>query len=121
MAQNNNQCALITGGSSGIGYELAKLFAQDGYNLILAARTTEDLEKVAQELSTQHNITATPITKDMFNPKAAFELYDEVKAKGITINVLVNNADKGNMDCLQNQTFTVSQTSFSSISLHLPH
>jgi uncharacterized protein len=95
MAQNNNQCALITGGSSGIGYELAKLFAQDGYNLILAARTTEDLEKVAQELSTQHNITATPITKDMFNPKAAFELYDEVKAKGITINVLVNNAGQG--------------------------
>ena len=51
MAQQNNQYALITGGSNGIGYELAKLFAQDGYNLVLVARTQEDLERVAQDLS----------------------------------------------------------------------
>lgn len=94
MAQNN-QYALITGGSMGIGYELAKLFAQDGYNLVLVARTQEDLEKVAQELSSQHGISAIPIAKDLFNPQAAFELYDEVKAKGITVNILVNDAGQG--------------------------
>jgi uncharacterized protein len=95
MAQNKNQYALITGGSMGIGYELAKLFAQDGYNLILVSRTQEDLEKAAQELTAQYGITATPIAKDLFKPNAAFELYDEVKAKGITINVLVNDAGQG--------------------------
>lgn len=95
MAQNTNQYALITGGSSGIGYELAKLFAQDGYNLVLVARTQEDLDKVAQEITSQHGIQAITIAKDLFNPKAAFELYDEVKAKGITVNVLVNDAGQG--------------------------
>lgn len=95
MAQQNNQYALITGGSNGIGYELARLFAQDGYNLVLVARTQEDLDQVARELSSQHGIKAVTIAKDLFNPKAAFELYDEVKAKGITINVLVNDAGQG--------------------------
>ncbi|ANE52988.1 SDR family NAD(P)-dependent oxidoreductase [Flavisolibacter tropicus] len=95
MAQNNNQYALITGGSMGIGYELAKLFAKDGYNLILVSRTQEDLEKVAQELASQHGIKTIAIAKDLFNPKAPFDLYDEVKAKGITVNVLVNDAGQG--------------------------
>ena len=94
MAQNN-QYALITGGSNGIGYELAKLFAQDGYNLVLVARTQEDLERVAQDLSSQDGISAIPIAKDLFDPKAAFELYEEVKAKGLAINVLVNDAGQG--------------------------
>ncbi|HYH14917.1 MAG TPA: SDR family NAD(P)-dependent oxidoreductase, partial [Flavisolibacter sp.] len=95
MAQNNNQYALITGGSEGIGYELAKLFAQDGYNLVLVARTEEKLQQTANELAQQYGISAIPIAKDLFVPKAAFELYDEVKAKGITINVLVNDAGQG--------------------------
>lgn len=95
MAQKSNLHALITGGSAGIGYELAKLFAQDGYNLILVARSEENLEKVAQELSSQYGITAISIAKDLFQPNAAFELYDEVKARSITINALVNDAGQG--------------------------
>lgn len=95
MAQNNNQYALITGGSEGIGYELTKLFAQDGYNLILVARTEDKLQQTANELSQQFGIKAIPIAKDLFVPKAAFELYDEVKAKGITVNALVNDAGQG--------------------------
>ena len=85
---------MITGGSAGIGLELAKLFAQDGYNLVLVARTEEDLQKAATELR-QHNVKVETIRKDLFEPDAAFELYDEVKAKGITINVLVNDAGQG--------------------------
>jgi short-subunit dehydrogenase len=95
MAENRNQYALITGGSMGIGYELAKLFAEDGYNLVLVARTEEYLERVAQELTSQYGIQAIGISKDLFQPNAAFELYDEVKAKGITVNVLVNDAGQG--------------------------
>lgn len=91
----NNKYALITGATSGIGYELAKLFAQDGYNLVLVARTQEDLEQKAAEFSQQHHIQVVTIAKDLFDTKAALEIYDEVKAKGITIDVLVNDAGQG--------------------------
>jgi short-subunit dehydrogenase len=91
----NGRYALITGGSNGIGYELAKLFAADGYHLVLVARTAEDLREVADELSAKHGIAVTTIAKDLFDPNAAFEIYDEVKGKGIEINVLVNDAGQG--------------------------
>jgi len=91
----DNQTALITGGTSGIGRELAKLFAKDGYNLILVARTQADLDTTAAELQQAHGIQVTTIAKDLFEPNAAFELYDEVKAKGIQIDVLVNDAGQG--------------------------
>ena len=95
--ENNSQkgYALITGGSNGIGYELAKCFAEDGYNLVLVARTEQDLQQAASDLVGQYGITVTTITKDLFQHNAAFELYDEVMSKGITINVLVNNAGQG--------------------------
>lgn len=87
--------ALITGGTRGIGYELAKCFAEDGYNLILVARTEEDLKRTATELEQQYGIKVNTITKDLFESKAAFELYDEVKALGVQIDVLVNDAGQG--------------------------
>src|SRR5438270_561871 len=93
--ESNNRYALITGASSGIGYELAKLFAQDGYNIIAVARTQEDLDRVAQEFQQQYNVQVITIAKDLFGEKAATELYEEVKAKGIEVDVLVNDAGQG--------------------------
>jgi len=90
----NKQYALITGATSGIGYELAKLFAKDGYNLIIVARTAQDLERTAGELK-QNGIEVVTISKDLFQPNAAFEVYAEVKSKGLTVNVLVNDAGQG--------------------------
>lgn len=87
--------ALITGGSEGIGLELAKLFAQDGYNLILVARNSNDLEEVAKKLQHEHGVSVHTIAKDLISHNAAFEVYDEVKASGIPIDVLVNNAGQG--------------------------
>ena len=97
MAQenNNNGYALVTGATSGIGYELAKLFAQDGYNIIAVSRTEEDLQRVADEFTQQYGVKVETIAKDLFGEKAATELYDEVKAKGIEIEVLVNDAGQG--------------------------
>ena len=92
---NSEQFALITGATSGIGYELAKLFAADGYQLIIVSRTLEELNRVANELSGLYGVEVTPIVKDLFNPDATFELYEEVKQKGITVNVLVNDAGQG--------------------------
>ncbi|MBB1283505.1 SDR family oxidoreductase [Flavisolibacter sp. BT320] len=91
----NNRYALITGGSQGIGYELAKLFAGDGYNLVLVARTEADLQQRKQEFSQQYGVDVITISKDLFQPQAPFELYDEVKSKNIVVDVLVNDAGQG--------------------------
>lgn len=95
MAIEPNQHALITGGTSGIGYELAKLFAQDGYHLVLVSRSQDDLNRVATELQQQYGVTVTCLAKDLFRREAPFEVYEEVKAQGIQIDVLVNNAAQG--------------------------
>jgi len=95
MAQLNNKYAVITGASSGIGYELAKLFAQDGYNLVIVSRTESDLQNVASEFSSKYGVEVVSIAKDLFNPEAAFELYDEVKKRNIEVDVFVNNAGQG--------------------------
>jgi short-subunit dehydrogenase len=92
---NNKRYALVTGASSGIGYELAKLFAQDGYNLIIVARTQEDLHQRATEFKEQYGVDVIPIAKDLFLKEAAFELYDEVKSKNVLVDVLVNDAGQG--------------------------
>ncbi|MDB5284903.1 MAG: oxidoreductase [Bacteroidota bacterium] len=85
---------LITGATSGIGYELAKLFAKDGHNLILVSRTKAELDNVAKELASL-NVKIEILVKDLFGQNAAAELYDEVKAKGLQVNILVNNAGQG--------------------------
>ncbi|WP_276374457.1 SDR family oxidoreductase [Chryseolinea sp. H1M3-3] len=90
-----NKYVLITGGTSGIGYELARVFAENGYNLVLVARTEDDLNIVANEFQGLYGIRVMTIAKDLFQPFSAFELYDEVKAKGITIDILVNDAGQG--------------------------
>ena len=87
--------ALITGATSGIGYELAKLFAKDGYNLVIAARSQEELDHTSAELEREYNIEVVKISKDLFDPENAFDLYNEVIIKKIQVDVLVNDAGQG--------------------------
>ena len=84
--------ALITGASEGIGYELTRLFAQDGYDLALVARNEAKLNAIADDLSRANGITAKVIAKDLSKPEAPDEIYEELKRDGITVTVLVNNA-----------------------------
>ncbi|GAB3702746.1 SDR family oxidoreductase [Spirosoma flavus] len=95
MTTNQHPYALITGATSGIGYELAKLFANDKYNIVAVARSQDDLQKIASEFSQQYGINVLTISKDLSQRQAAFEVYEEVKAKGIQIDVLVNDAGQG--------------------------
>ncbi len=93
--ESSKKYALITGGSMGIGYELARLFAKDGYNLILVARNEGELQTAAKNLKAENAIDVITISKDLFEKEAAFELYDEIKSKGIQVDVLVNDAGQG--------------------------
>lgn len=93
--EHRNEYALITGATSGIGYELASLFAKDGYNLILVARNKDRLSEVTAKLKQQFSVEITPLSKDLFNPYAAEEIYDKTKEMGIIVNVLVNDAGQG--------------------------
>jgi len=89
------QTVLITGATSGIGYELARCFAADGHHLILVARHQDRLDAVARELSSQYGVRAVGISKDLFQREAAEELYREVQAQGSQVDILVNNAGQG--------------------------
>jgi uncharacterized protein len=93
--ENNKKYALITGATSGIGYELAKLFAKDGYNLVIVARNEEELRNKSAELQRQYQVEVTTFSKDLFDPENAFDLYNEVVLKGIKPDVLVNDAGQG--------------------------
>lgn len=90
-----NDYALITGATSGIGYELAKLFAQDGYNLIIVARDAIELKKMSVEFNQQFQVDVVKISTDLFDTQNAFALYDKVKSQGLTVSVLVNDAGQG--------------------------
>jgi uncharacterized protein len=90
-----NGYALVTGGTVGIGHELVKLLAKDGYNLILVTRTESDLERVSSELKEAHGIDVITIAKDLFERNSAFDLYHDVKARGIDIDILINDAGQG--------------------------
>jgi short-subunit dehydrogenase len=93
--ENRNKYAVITGATSGIGYELARLFAADSYNLILVARSEERLQQVTDQLKQLYSVEITPIPKNLFIPGAAKEVYEQVKAMDIPVDVLVNDAGQG--------------------------
>jgi uncharacterized protein len=85
---------LITGGSSGIGFELAKLFAAENYALILVARDKEKLEKAVQELGVEPNRVKI-FSKDLSDKNAPAELFAELQRENFFVSVLVNNAGFG--------------------------
>jgi short-subunit dehydrogenase len=87
--------ALITGASSGIGKELARLHARRGGDLVLVARSEEKLAKLAAELEIEHGRRAMIIAQDLAQPSASRAVYDAVKAAGVQVDYLINNAGFG--------------------------
>jgi short-subunit dehydrogenase len=87
-----NNVALVTGASSGIGCELAKLFARDGYNLVLVARDQPKLDALAQDLQAKHGIEVKVIVKDLANPASPEEIFHKLEQESVQVDVLVNNA-----------------------------
>ena len=93
--RGEGQTALITGSSSGIGLEVAECFAQDGYGLILAARSEAALKQLAERLAKENKIAATAIAVDLGKPGGAQQLIDEIRKRGLDVDVVVNNAGYG--------------------------
>ena len=86
---------LITGTTSGLGREFARIFAQNGYNIVAVARNEVLLQQQKQELERQFSIEMVYVVKDLSAENSAQEVYDEIKHKGINIDILVNNAGFG--------------------------
>jgi uncharacterized protein len=95
VVSGQRQTALITGASSGIGFEFAKLFAADGHTLVLVARRAEKLAALAAELREKHGPIVHVWREDLADPTAPKRVADRADAEGIEVDVLVNNAGFG--------------------------
>lgn len=92
---NRKQVALVTGASSGIGRELARLHARNGGDLVLVARSQARLDELASELKLQHQTRSLVLAMDLDDPSAPQKIYDAVKSAGIEVDYLINNAGVG--------------------------
>ncbi len=92
---SQGKTALITGASSGIGKEFARIHAARGGDLVLVARSSDKLTALKNELESAHAVKVTILVKDLGQPHAAQEIYDEIKGAGLSIDYLINNAGFG--------------------------
>jgi uncharacterized protein len=87
--------SLVTGASSGIGAAIAKELASRGYSIALVARREERLRSLATDLTSEHGVAAEAIACDLGDPDERDGLADELRGRGRSVEVLVNNAGFG--------------------------
>jgi short-subunit dehydrogenase len=90
-----NKTALITGGSTGIGFELAKQFAAHGHDLVLVARKADLLEAAAGKIEGKYGVGVRTISLDLGDPNSPQQLFDTLSGDNVTVDYLVNNAGFG--------------------------
>lgn len=86
---------LITGASSGIGESFAYLLAEKGSHLILVARSLDKMQAIATEIRAKHQVDVHVYAKDLSVPHSSQELYDQLKADQVKVDILINNAGFG--------------------------
>jgi uncharacterized protein len=94
---STNNIALITGASSGIGEAFARKLAAQGRNVLLVARSEEKLITLCNELGRLNRIRAQYLALDLTDPQAPARLFDEAASRGLTVDLLINNAGFGAM------------------------
>ncbi len=87
-----NSYALVTGATSGIGLEISRDLAKRGYNLILVARTKENLSKTSRELTKEYNIKCDYFSSDLTLINSPEEIYQFTSQKHYNVEILINNA-----------------------------
>ncbi len=95
MGEFSNKWALVTGASSGFGVDFANILAEGGANLVLAARRAEPMEQLAATLRAQHGIQVVVESIDLAQAGAGLELRQRIQARGLQVDVLINNAGYG--------------------------
>jgi short-subunit dehydrogenase len=95
MNSNQKETVLITGASSGIGYELAREFARHGHDLVIVAPIEPELRDVAARLSAEYGVSVKSIAEDLRRESAADDIFAQVAASGLSVQILVNNAGLG--------------------------
>lgn len=101
--------ALVTGASSGIGEALARVHAERGGNLVVVARRQEKLETLKAELENAHGITVHVLPKDLTDPDAPRQIHDELDARGVPVDYLINNAGFGYRGLFHEQDWTQNE------------
>lgn len=89
------ETVLVTGASGGIGLEIARVFARNGFDLVLSARSIDKLHALAAELSKAHETRVDVFAADLASRDGARQLFEQVIAAGIKVDILVNNAGIG--------------------------
>ena len=95
IAGGEKGLVVVTGASGGIGYELARLFARDGYPLLLTARSGDKLGAFARELTAAHGVAAATCALDLAGPDAPARLFEAARGQSRPVEILVNNAGFG--------------------------
>ena len=95
MITTNNSWVLITGASSGFGEEFARQYAEQGHSLVLVARRLDRLEALAEKLRRQYRIEIVVEQVDLSDIEAITQLHRRLSERGITIEILINNAGHG--------------------------
>lgn len=90
-----DKTVLVTGGSGGIGFELARLFLKAGSRVILVASNPKKLDEAAARLEKEFGLRPDAIAQDLSLSGAARKLFDETQKRGLTVDILVNNAGYG--------------------------
>ncbi len=116
--------ALITGASAGIGAAFARVFAENGFDVILTARREDMLVTLANEIESRYGVSAYVIPEDLSDPAAPQRLYDEIAARGLDVDALINNAGygvQGNFDEVDWQVHADFMAVLSTSLLQLTH
>ncbi|MBN1880766.1 MAG: SDR family oxidoreductase [Deltaproteobacteria bacterium] len=95
MTNQNRKTALVTGASSGIGKEMARIHAERGGDLVIVALEKELLDELKTELEKKYSTNVLAIAKDLTHPDAPQEVYNAVRDSGMRVDYLINNAGFG--------------------------
>lgn len=101
--------ALVTGASSGIGAELARIHAEHGGDLVVVARRQERLEELKGKLENAHGITVHVLAKDLTQTDAPRQIHDELQSQGVQVEHLINNAGFGNLGLFHEQDWAKNE------------